>query len=159
MASIAGAAERMADFVGGFSSMLEQLLARSTDTIPEVIRAQLTAGQDGYGEPIRPVYASENYMRYKAGVTPPQSVPLLGLPARDASTPNLLLSGRFHGAMEAVVEDNGVKVVNTKTPYADRLEGKYGEAIYRVGDAGKKYLFESVFREGILDYYRTFGWR
>lgn len=166
MATIKKAAEMFRRFADGYPGLVEKVIQANRDFAEMAVREQMESGLDGNEKELRPNYLNdpyfktradaERYMRWKERLTPPkQSV--LGLRERPVKTPNLRINGSYHQSIQAVPVAGGVRLGSHGTGFAPGIEGKYGNALYKVGRTAKRKFYRDHLRRALKEYYRMFG--
>lgn len=163
MGTIASVSQTFADIDRTLVDTLQAELQKNDVLAADMVREQLEAGQDGFGQPLTPSYlddpyfnyakhpqvAARNYMQWKERITPPQTTWRLMLPARDPATPNLRINGYYHETISAKPIPRGLKITSSgdAAGIGDAVTAKYGdERLYTLGEQAKTYLAENVFK-------------
>lgn len=172
MATVKEAAGTFGLFADGFKKLIKDSISENKDLVEELIREQLYSGVNGDDKPLRPTYLSDpyfrskeaghwqnnalGYMRWKKALTPPNPSFLLGLPARDERTPNLIIRGDFYDSITAVPIAEGVEISTQGTSFGNDVERKYGSIILSLGPVSKKYFMDFLLNPALKNYFSKF---
>lgn len=150
MGTIAKVAEHFARAAGTWQAEAAREVQKNAVQIADLIREQLYCGLAG-DEPLTPSYSddpyfktqaqAEAYREWKMRITPPAAGQTLGLPPRDADTPNLYINGYYHTRIEAVPIADGVRIGVGSDEIAEAVTAKYGDRrLYSLGTRAKEYV-------------------
>lgn len=173
MATVKEAAKVFGLFAEGFSKVIKDTITDNKDVMEEFIKEQLYSGIDGNDKPLRPTYLTDpyfmseeaghwknkakNYMMWKKKIRPPRRSSILGIPARDDQTPNLIIRGDFYDSITAIPIGDGISISTQGTSFGEDVERKYGSAILKIGSVGRKHFLEYFIAPALKSYFSKFG--
>lgn len=171
--TIGDAADAFDVFAKGFEGVVKSVMDSHKGEIVGIIQAQMRAGVDGNDNPLRPTYLSDPwfnteeagswkgrakaYMLWKKDITPPEPISWLGYPARNANTPNLIITGKFYDSLRAKMFDDKMVFTTEGTPFGDDVVNKYGIDLLKVGQKGVNYIVQTWVRPRLESYFKYCG--
>ncbi len=151
-------------------------LSDNSDVIVDTVREQLYCGQDNKGGFLSPTYdddgffnedgewkwRADDYKRWKNAITPPEKgrILALGLPPRPVNVPNLWITGKFFGEINAQPQDDGL-LIDPGSGDGPSIVDKYnrGEVdILTPGPVSKEYFNQMYMLPAIMEFLKRCGY-
>lgn len=172
MASIDEVSKVISAISSGIVPQTENCMSRYSGTIRQAILEQLYSGIDGKGNSLNPNYdndpffeqegewfhRSNDYKAWKNSITPPQSSPMLGLPPRSNSTPNLFINGKFYSEIFTVMNGDTLEIRPGDGDGPDIVR-KWGEDILNASPTAIEYFINEKLKPHLSDFIEKCGYR
>lgn len=157
----------------GIEKECTDCMADNTDIVEGLIREQLYSGQDGKGKLLKPTYDNDpffeergrwyhrakQYKHWKEKITPPIQSEVLFLPPRPIEVPNLFITGKFHDSIVAKMRTKTIETTTAGFRDGPAIQKKYGNDIFRLGDAGREYFSQNILRPWLERFIKRSGYK
>ena len=153
MATIFDIASKVEKLNNRFNNTILETLKDSKPLIKSMVQDQLMAGIDAK----QALWKARTYMEWKEKLYPPRSTLLLGLPARDVITPNLIITGPYHQSITPTITSDSIKIQSVGFYAGDEIEKKYGKKILRLTKEAKTHLVEYKLKPAIAKLLKEVG--
>lgn len=171
MATIDTVADSISRIANGIESNVADCMVKNSGTVRQAVLEQLFSGIDGDGNKLSPNYDDDpffneegmwyhrqkDYKAWKASITPPQPSPMLGLPARSLSTPNLYINGKFYSEIFTAMRGSVLEIDPGMGDGPDIVD-KWGEKILKLSPIAKEYFIDEKLTPFLLAFYKSCGY-
>jgi hypothetical protein len=171
MAEFKEAYKNFKEFHDGFEPECVGIIQKHKPELIDLVKNQLFSGMNGRDKQLRPTYENDPYFktaesghwknngkgwaRWKYLETPPRQSGY-GHPARNFSTPNLIIKGNFYDSIQAKNTDKGVNILSEGVSFGADIEKKYGSIIFGIGPISKEHFINHIFSPNFKRYIDNF---
>lgn len=156
----------------GFEEACAECLDANKGIVLQLVKEQLYSGTDGDGKQLSPTYDNDpyfkepgwwferakDYIAWKNLITPPGTGPLLGLPPRELTVPNLFIDGTFYSEINASRRGNAL-ITDPGHGNGPEIEKKYGDRLLAMGPEAVDYFNEHYLLPAIGVFFEQCGYR